>query len=113
MYDIARFHTEYAGMAARPTHEAEINQQLEAEKSEHADSRSGYRCGYRPRHLDTPMYLMAPKQGAAGRLHSVLRHGRSSADPSNTGSLYSGYFHPQDGQSGQKSGRRDPVPQSG
>ena len=44
--------------------EAEVSQQLGAEKSERADSRSGYRCGYRPRRLDTrmgTMYLMVPK----------------------------------------------------
>ena len=33
--------------------EAEVSQQLGAEKSERAESRSGYRCGYRPRRLDT------------------------------------------------------------
>ena len=32
--------------------EAEVSQQLGAEKSERAESRSGYRCGYRPRRLD-------------------------------------------------------------
>ena len=31
--------------------EAEVSQQLGAEKSERAESRSGYRCGYRPRRL--------------------------------------------------------------
>ena len=44
--------------------EAEVSQQLGAEKSERAESRSGYRCGYRPRRLDTrmgTMYLMVPK----------------------------------------------------
>ena len=44
--------------------EAEVSQQLGAEKSERAESRSGYRCGYRPRSLDTrmgTMYLMVPK----------------------------------------------------
>ena len=33
--------------------EAEVSQQLGAGKSERVDSRSGYRCGYRPRRLDT------------------------------------------------------------
>ena len=33
--------------------EAEVSQRLGAEKSERAESRSGYRCGYRPRRLDT------------------------------------------------------------
>ena len=35
--------------------EAEVSQQLGAEKSERVESRSGYRCGYRPRRLDTRM----------------------------------------------------------
>jgi hypothetical protein len=41
--------------------EAEISEQVGAEKSERADRRSDYRCGYRPRRLDTrmgTMYLM-------------------------------------------------------
>lgn len=49
--------------------EAEVNQQLVAEKSERADSRSGYRSGYRPRRLDTrmgTMYLMVPKVRQGG-----------------------------------------------
>ncbi|WP_418558138.1 IS256 family transposase [Hominenteromicrobium sp.] len=44
--------------------EAEVSGQVGAGKSERADSRSGYRCGYRPRRLDTrmgTMYLMVPK----------------------------------------------------
>jgi len=44
--------------------EAEVDQQLGAEKSERVDSRNGYRSGYRPRRLDTrmgTMYLMVPK----------------------------------------------------
>ena len=44
--------------------EAEVSQQLGAEKSERSESRSGYRCGYRPCRLDTrtgTMYLMVPK----------------------------------------------------
>ena len=32
--------------------EAEVSQQLGAEKSERSGSRNGYRCGYRPRRLD-------------------------------------------------------------
>ncbi len=35
--------------------EAEVDQQLGAEKSERVDSRNGYRSGYRPRRLDTRM----------------------------------------------------------
>ena len=38
--------------------EAEVSQQLGAGKSERVDSRSGYRCGYRPRRLDTRMGTM-------------------------------------------------------
>ena len=49
--------------------EAEVSQQLGAGKSERVDSRSGYRCGYRPRRLDTrmgTMYLMVPKVRQGG-----------------------------------------------
>lgn len=49
--------------------EAEVSQQLGAKKSERAESRSGYRCGYRPRRLDTrmgTMYLMVPKVRQGG-----------------------------------------------
>ena len=49
--------------------EAEVDQQLGAEKSERTDSRSGYRSGYRPRRLDTrmgTMYLMVPKVRQGG-----------------------------------------------
>ena len=45
------------------------SQLLGAEKSERAESRSGYRCGYRPRRLDTrmgTMYLMVPKVRQGG-----------------------------------------------
>ena len=53
--------------------EAEVDQQLGAEKSQRTDGRSGYRSGYRPRRLDTrmwTMYLMVPKV----RLYLVLCH---------------------------------------
>lgn len=49
--------------------EAEVDQQLGAEKSERSDSRNGYRSGYRPRRLDTrmgTMYLMVPKVRQGG-----------------------------------------------
>lgn len=49
--------------------EAEVSQQLRAEKSERSNGRSGYRCGYRPRRLDTrmgTMYLMVPKVRQGG-----------------------------------------------
>lgn len=44
--------------------EAEISVRLNADKSEHSVSCSGYRSGYRPRRLDTrlgTLYLMVPK----------------------------------------------------
>ena len=40
--------------------EAEVDQQLGAEKSPRTDGRSGYRSGYRPRRLDTRMGTMYP-----------------------------------------------------
>ena len=49
--------------------EAEVDQQLCAEKSERSESRNGYRSGYRPRRLDTrmgTMYLMVPKVRQGG-----------------------------------------------
>ena len=49
--------------------EAEVDQQLGAEKSQRTDGRSGYRSGYRPRRLDTrmgTMYLMLPKVRQGG-----------------------------------------------
>ena len=49
--------------------EAEVDQQLGAEKSQRTDGRSGYRSGYRPRRLDTrmgTMYLMVPKVRQGG-----------------------------------------------
>ena len=49
--------------------EAEVTEQVGAEKSERATNRSGYRCGYRPRRLDTrmgTMYLMVPKVRQGG-----------------------------------------------
>ena len=49
--------------------EAEVDQQLGAEKSQRTDGRNGYRSGYRPRRLDTrmgTMYLMVPKVRQGG-----------------------------------------------
>ena len=49
--------------------EAEVDQQLGAEKSQRTDGRSGYHSGYRPRRLDTrmgTMYLMVPKVRQGG-----------------------------------------------
>lgn len=45
------------------------SQQMGTEKSELNNSRSGYRCGYRPRRLDTwigTMYLIVPKVRQGG-----------------------------------------------
>lgn len=56
---------------------AEVSQQLGAGKSERNNSRSGYRCGYRPRRLDTrmgTMYLIGAK-GTARWLYAVLCDG--------------------------------------
>ena len=52
-----------------PNGSQEVDQQLEAEKSQRTDGRSGYRRGYRPRCLDThmgTMYLMVPKVRQGG-----------------------------------------------
>lgn len=49
--------------------EAEVSGLVGAEKNAHSPSRSGYRCGYRPRRLDTrmgTMYLMIPKLRSRG-----------------------------------------------
>lgn len=49
--------------------EVEVSRQLGAEKSERSGSRNGYRCGYRPRWLDTrmgTMYLMVSKVRQGG-----------------------------------------------
>ena len=63
--------------------EAEVSQHLGAEKSERVESRSGYRCGYRPRRLDTRMgtiYLMVPKVRQGGYIpFFVTEHKRSEA----------------------------------
>ena len=63
--------------------EAEVSEQVGAEKSERAKSRLGYRCGYRPRRLDTrmgTMYLMVPKVRQGGCIpFFVTEHKRSEA----------------------------------
>lgn len=49
--------------------EAEVSGLVGAEKNTHSPSRSDYRCGYRPRRLDTrvgTMYLMVPKLRSRG-----------------------------------------------
>jgi putative transposase len=49
--------------------EAEVSGLTGAEKNAHSASRSDYRCGYRPRRLDTrmgTMYLMVPKLRGQG-----------------------------------------------
>ena len=63
--------------------EAEVDQQLGAEKSQRTDGRSGNRSGYRPRRLDTrmgTMYLMVPKVRQGGYIpFFVTEHKRSEA----------------------------------
>lgn len=49
--------------------EAELSQHIKAEKSERTTGRETYRCGYRPRRLDTrmgTMYLLVPKVRQGG-----------------------------------------------
>lgn len=49
--------------------EAELSQTIRAEKSERTAERETYRCGYRPRRLDTrmgTMYLLVPKVRQGG-----------------------------------------------
>ena len=61
--------------------EAEVDQQLGAEKSQRTDGRSGYRSGNRPRRLDTrmgTMYLMVPKVRQGGYIPFFVN--RSLAD---------------------------------
>ena len=98
--------------------EAEADQQLGAEKSQHTDGRSGYRSGYRPRRLDTrmgTMYLMLPKVRQGGyipffvteckRSEAALISGRS-------GGLCAGRIHPEDGEAGPKPRHRKPIQKS-
>lgn len=79
--------------------EAEVSEQVGAEKSERAKSRLGYRCGYRPRRLDTRMGNHVPygTKSASGRLHSVLcnrtQTQRSSTYSSCSGGFCTGCFH--------------------
>ena len=56
--------------------EAEVDQQLGAEKSQRTDGRSGYRSGYRPRLLDYQdgNDVHHGAQDESGRLHFLLRH---------------------------------------
>ena len=64
--------------------EAEVDQQLGAEKSQRTDGRSGYRSGYRPRRLDTrmwTMYLMVPKVRQGGYISFFVPE-RKRSDPS-------------------------------
>lgn len=75
MCSAADFHTEYAGEAVfTQLIEAEISQQLGADKSERAERRNGYNCGYRPRRLDARMgdHVSHGAKGTSRRLHAVL-----------------------------------------
>ena len=92
--------------------EAEASQQLGAEKSERFGSRSGYRCGYRPRRLDTrmgTMYLMVPKVRQGGYIpFFVTERKRSEAAliqvVQEAFVLCPRCIHAQDGEIGQKYG---------
>ena len=56
--------------------EAEVSGIVGAEKNVHNPSRSDYRCGYRPRRLDTrmgTMYLMVPKLRSRGYIPFFVR----------------------------------------
>lgn len=65
-------------MAVQPLMDAEVSQQLGAEKSERAESRSGHQCGYRPRRLDTRMGTMCRRCGIATISRSLLRSRKRS-----------------------------------
>ncbi len=69
MYDSAGSHAEHVEWLCTRLMEAEVDQQLGAEKSQRTDGRSGHRRGHRPRRLDTrmgTMYLMVPKVRQGG-----------------------------------------------
>ena len=77
--------------------EAEVDQQLGAEKSQRTDGRSGYRSGYRPRRLDTrmgTMYLMVPK------VRHRAQAQRSDARTGSAGSLCARRVYPENGEAG-------------
>lgn len=63
--------------------EAEVSGIVGAEKNAHCPERKAYRCGYRPRRLDTrmgTMYLMVPKVRNGGYIpFFVTEHRRSEA----------------------------------
>jgi hypothetical protein len=98
--------------------EAEVFGLVGAEKNAYNPSRSDYRCGYRPRRLDTRVGTMYSHgaQTSEPRIHPILRYGtqmkRSSADPSYSGSVRTGRVHPEDGKAGSQSGNRKSFPQS-
>ena len=61
--------------------EAEASGLVGAEKNAHNPSRSDYRCGYRPRKLDTrmgTMYLMVPKLRSRGYIPSFVTERKRS-----------------------------------
>lgn len=61
--------------------EAEVATKLQAEKSERADERIGYRSGYRPRRFDTrmgTMYLLVPKVRNGGYIPFFLTERKRS-----------------------------------
>ena len=106
--------------------EAEVDQQLGAEKSQRTDGRSGYRSGYRPRRLDTrmgTMYLMVPKVRQGGYIpFFVTERKRSEAmlvqvcrkpHSGRSGGLCARRIHPEDGEAGPKPRHRKPIQKSG
>ena len=84
--------------------EAEVDQQLGAEKSQRTDGRSGYRSGYRPRRLDTrmgTMYLMVPKIRQVGYIpFFVTERKHSDARTGGAGSLCARRVYPENGEAG-------------
>lgn len=58
--------------------ELEVNQQLNADRSQRTEGRTGYRSGYRERRMDTrlgTLNLDVPKVRNGGMFHSLWRGG--------------------------------------
>ena len=83
MHDTAGSNVERAGMVMQRAHGGQSQPAAGCGKSERAGSRNGYRCGYRPRRLDTrmdTMYLMVPKVRQVGYIpFFVIERKRSEA----------------------------------
>jgi len=86
--------------------EAEVSGIVGAEKNAHNPSRNDYRCGYRPRRLDTrmgTMYLMVPKLRSRGYIPFFVtqrKRQRGGADSGHSGGVRTGCVHPEDGEAG-------------